>query len=133
FGPDSAMWLDWLDAELPNLRAALEWLQAGEDVGGLAEMAMALGQLWLSRGHVEEGSRWVGTVLSALPSSPVEPSLHADLLLLGGWRALRQGALDASRCLAEESLAIVSREGLSPKRAGAALRLLGDLEDRLTN
>lgn len=127
------MWLDWLDAELPNLRAALEWLQVEGDRGGLAEMAMALGQLWLSRGHVEEGSRWVGTVLGALPGSPVEPSLHADLLMLGGWLALRQGTLDASRRLAEESLAIVSREDLSPTRAGAALRLLGDIEDRLTN
>jgi predicted ATPase/DNA-binding CsgD family transcriptional regulator len=132
-GPDSARWLDWLESELPNLRSALEWLQERGDVSTLAEMAQDLGPLWLSRGHVEEGSRWVTAVLGASGSTPIEPPLHADLLLLGGWLALRQGTLDVSRQLAGESLAIASRPEMSPQRAGAALRLLGDVEDRLTN
>ena len=55
-GADQTDWLERLDIEHDNLRAALDWLAAGESTAAAElQMAAALGRFWYVRGHIGEG------------------------------------------------------------------------------
>jgi len=131
-GPSQTAWLDWLDEEHANLRAALAWYRDHEEHAALATMVGALGTFWLVRGHLVEGLRWMRIALAAERSHTIEPSLRTDLLCTAGWLALRQGLPDASRSYAEEALA-TAQAMAQPIRVASALRLLGDIEGRAAN
>ncbi len=72
YGPTQIAWLDRLDAEHHNLRAVLGWALEcqGADVEIGVNMAVALKEFWLLRGHVSEGRRWLGKALAKAPDSP---------------------------------------------------------------
>jgi non-specific serine/threonine protein kinase len=58
-GPKQASWLDRLEAEHDNLRAALEWsLSQEKDEAGL-RLAGALSGYWHGRGYLSEGREWL--------------------------------------------------------------------------
>jgi non-specific serine/threonine protein kinase len=83
------VWLDRLETEHDNLRAALEWAVAGQYVEHGYRLAIALHWFWRVRGLVSEGRRWVETLLGI--SDVVSPSLHAALLARAGDLAMMQG------------------------------------------
>ena len=56
-GIDQSRWLDLLDAELDNLRAALAWLDS-DRLGGVV-MATSLWRFWQARNHLSEGRSWL--------------------------------------------------------------------------
>jgi predicted ATPase len=62
-------WLDRLEADHDNLRAALSWLLQLDPESGLA-LAHALTLFWYTRGHVREGRDWLVAALERAPSSP---------------------------------------------------------------
>lgn len=67
-GPDQAHWLAGLEAELGNLRAALEWaLWHGEPGIGL-RLAVALWRFWYTRGYLVEGRDWLEAALAHAPA-----------------------------------------------------------------
>jgi predicted ATPase/DNA-binding XRE family transcriptional regulator len=64
-GPDQLAWLDRLDREHDNLRAALRWAR---DTGRLElalDMAGRLWRFWGARGHWSEGLQWLDDLLAA--------------------------------------------------------------------
>jgi DNA-binding CsgD family transcriptional regulator len=63
-GPEHKPWLDRLETELANLRAALAWLEATDDRAGLLRLAAALGGLWHFRSYRVEGREWVRRALA---------------------------------------------------------------------
>lgn len=64
-GPEAAAWLERLDIEHDNLRAALTWaLEQGATETGLRLVA-ALFRFWVVRGHLREGRAWVERLLAA--------------------------------------------------------------------
>ena len=77
-GPDQAGWINRLEAEHDNFRAALAWSQeTGNRLKGLQQMQLlaglvlstlllgeALGQFWEMRGFYSEGRQWLGTILA---------------------------------------------------------------------
>jgi predicted ATPase/class 3 adenylate cyclase len=71
-GKDQKGWLDLLEGEHDNLRAALE--SSIEDGRGedACRLVAALWRFWQVRGHLAEGSHWCERVL-ALPTSGVPP------------------------------------------------------------
>lgn len=131
-GPSQTVWLDWLEVEHANLRAALDCFRQRGDVGSFAAMANALSMFWLVRGHLVEGLRWLDMVIAVEGSDAIDHPLRTDLLCAAGWLALRQGLPEVGRAWAEESLAAARAHG-RPVQVAAALRLLGDIEDRVTN
>ena len=66
-GPDAGAWLDRLEREHDNLRAALGWaLERGEAETGL-QLVAAVFRFWMVRGHLREGRAWVERLLALEP------------------------------------------------------------------
>src|SRR4030067_258130 len=65
WGPGQPAWLDEIEAELGNLRAALAWslVTKGEAAAGLRLWA-ALSRFWDIRGHITEGRSMATGLLS---------------------------------------------------------------------
>jgi predicted ATPase/DNA-binding CsgD family transcriptional regulator len=131
-GSASTTWLDRLQTEHANLSVALEWYAKQGDATAVATMANALSTYWQVRGYVDEGSRWMQTAIALDGFDAVDPAPRADMLCRAGWLALRQGRSPEMRAYGEESLAIALAEA-DHARTGAALRLLGEIEDRAAN
>jgi predicted ATPase/DNA-binding CsgD family transcriptional regulator len=101
-GAHQGTWLERLDAEHGNIRAALGWsLDGGDAVLGL-RLAGVLGGFWYKRGHLSEGRRWLERGLAGSSASPAGERARA--LDQAGWMALYQGDLGAAVALLEESL-----------------------------
>jgi predicted ATPase/DNA-binding SARP family transcriptional activator len=77
-----AHWLERLDQEHANLRAALGWaIEAGEADAAL-EMAAGLWRYWQLRGHLAEGRTWLTRALDLAGSTPL-PRVRALIGLAG--------------------------------------------------
>ena len=73
-----------LDAEVPNLRAALAHTLGSGQGGTALRIAGALGWYWYRRGYVAEGRQWLADALTAAPDAPVPvraQALLSDALL----------------------------------------------------
>jgi predicted ATPase len=121
-GPGQVQWLQTLDAEHDNLRAALEWtLSPGGDPPLALRLVAALGPFWIRRSYITEGRTWLQQALSLplpppppppTPSSPQpQPAPHPTIervraLLQAGRLALRDGDLQAASSSFQESLAL---------------------------
>ncbi len=136
-GPQQVQWLDRLEADYGNLRAALDWcLARGAGGAGNAETGLRLASLlsafWLMRGHLAEGRAVLDACLS-LPGAS-EPTLaRANALHSDGILATAQVDPPRAQALHEESLALFRRVGDQEDVAGAlenlgiVSRLRGDL------
>ncbi|MGN6431572.1 MAG: ATP-binding protein [Gaiellaceae bacterium] len=63
-GPEEADWLDQLEAELGNMRAALAWFERMQAAAALQTLSAALLPLWGERGHWREGVLWLENALA---------------------------------------------------------------------
>ena len=82
-GLDQAAWLDVLECELDNLRAALEWAITSRNAeAGLRVASITSGSMWTWRSHVPEGQRWLQRLLTT--PAEVAPSVRAKGLLAAG-------------------------------------------------
>jgi predicted ATPase len=117
------VWLDHLEREHDNLRAALTWSVANGSVDEELRLATALGVFWDLRGHLSEGrTRLLEAIARGEKSTP--PALLAEALLRAGRLAQSQADLSAARRYYEESLKI--RRDLGDKEGIAwSLRRLG--------
>src|SRR5579859_8002803 len=87
---DKRRWLDWLEADHDNLRAALDWAVVhGETVAAL-RLVNGLWRFWQMRGYLVEGTRRTRQALE-LPGAEAHPDEQADALEAAGglawWRA----------------------------------------------
>ena len=103
-GPEQAAWLEQLECELDNLRAALDWcLRSGRIVEALRATS-ALLRFWRAHGHVGEARLLLARALSAADGVPTE--IHADALWTAAQQATAQSDWDAAIPLLEEALAL---------------------------
>jgi tetratricopeptide (TPR) repeat protein len=65
-GPSQIAWLDRLEVEHDNLRAALAWCLDSAPEAGL-RLAVSLRDFWHVRHHLSEGQRWLVTLLARVP------------------------------------------------------------------
>ncbi len=101
-GADQRLWLNRLEAEHDNARAALRWaLDRGQAEHAL-RLGRAMGPLWAAHAHWREGRRWLHEALASSPEAPA--SLRAPALHQAGVLARRQGDFEAARVLFTESL-----------------------------
>jgi predicted ATPase/DNA-binding SARP family transcriptional activator/Flp pilus assembly protein TadD len=64
-GPDQEAWYERLEAELPNIRAALAHAIAKPDATAAVELAGRLQRLWQVHGRLGEGEQWLEAALAA--------------------------------------------------------------------
>jgi DNA-binding NarL/FixJ family response regulator len=126
-GPQQAAWLERLEAEHDNLRAALSWsLERGEEAELGLRVAGALGQFWYLRGYLGEGRRWLEEALAK--SSPASTAARANALHRLSFLAYLQGDLDRAQEASEEGLKLEGVEqfwNIADRRSAAAgLRLM---------
>ena len=119
-----ATWLQRLDEENGNIRAALAWsLRTGDVELGL-RMAGALVRFWSTRGHMAEGRRWLTDAMER--SSDLPAPVLAKAYYAAGYSAIGQGDYVQAKPFFEESLRL-AREAGDIRLEAASLQQLGFL------
>jgi predicted ATPase/DNA-binding SARP family transcriptional activator len=113
-GPQARYWLDRLEAEHDNLRAALERSRQVEQWERALQLASALAPFWEARSYFMEGLGWLGELL---PYAPPDTALRARALYGVGVLANRQGDSLAALEALQEALAIQGKLGDEPALA----------------
>jgi ATP/maltotriose-dependent transcriptional regulator MalT len=117
-------WLRRLEAEHDNIRVALRWLIDSGQVELAQRLCAAIGELWMHRGLLAEGRRWLSE-LRALPGTGATPApLRARLVGVAGVLALVHGDRAEAWQLLSEALA-QWREQDSPRDLAYVLLNLG--------
>lgn len=127
-GPKQMDWLERLDLEQANHRAALTWLIEHQKAAEAVRMASSLRWFWDLRGQFSEGRHWLQAALD-LPGM-VPPLDRANALMGLGVLLWRQGNYDTARLLMEESLAL-RRANADLEGIAYALQNLGNLATHL--
>jgi predicted ATPase/class 3 adenylate cyclase len=123
-GAEQLIWLETLEVEHENIRAALAWMIASDEADATARLLGALGWFWFIRGYWEEAWRWL-TMSLDMVSDPV-PELRAKALCRVGAIEIIRGNLDGPPELIQEALEIYTQ---SSDQEGIAwcLNLLGQV------
>lgn len=117
-GPLLVTWLDRLEGEHDNLRAALQWaVEIGKTEMAL-RFGIALERFWVVRGYRNEGLAFLERALGA--SAGVAIDVRAKALLAAARLAFIQSNYDVGEALAQESLMLFRELG---DRRGIALSL----------
>ncbi len=124
FRPEWDIWLERLEREDANLRAALAWCKANKDAVEIGlRLAGALSLYWFLHDEVREGGAWLEEMLARTGST--ERSVARGRALLGaGLLAWAEDDFEAASLRAEEALSIV-REAGDKRLTGRAEELLG--------
>ena len=132
-GKDQLVWLDRLEVEHDNFRAALEWSQrVGDERGSMSDpqespdspespdsrspsvelglrLAGALGGFWIIRNYYNEGYQWLEGALSRSNRAPVSAltmPARAKAIFRSGWILSLKGDKERAVKLTDESLAL---------------------------
>jgi predicted ATPase/DNA-binding CsgD family transcriptional regulator len=111
--PLQTAWLEHLEREHDNLRAALRWLLEHREIEQNREMALqlaaALAEFWRIRGYDSEGQTFLEQALAAREG--VATSVRAKILRAAGRMAIYQNDYERVEVLCEESLVIFRELG----------------------
>ena len=103
-GADQAGWLERLEAEHDNLRAALSWSLEGEDPELGLRLANALSYFWFVRGYWSEGRGWLEEALAG--NAGALPEARAKALRVLASLAVEQGDFGRGGTSAQEALTL---------------------------
>ena len=123
WGPEQAAWSARLDADHPNLLAALEWAHGRADraVDHL-RLAGALARFWTERGYLTIGRQALASALEGRDPE-ADPSAYARGLLGAGTLAIYQSAHDQARSSCTRALALFRRLGSATEIARTLVTL----------
>jgi predicted ATPase/DNA-binding CsgD family transcriptional regulator len=132
-GPATRAWLDRLERERDNLRAALNWFRECGDVERGLQLAGSLRDFWFMCGYLSEGMSHARAFLD-LPGATAAMPARVTALAAIGWLSMWMGDYQRATQLSEEGLAGAQR--LGEQRAvpflllslGMSAQLQGDVE-----
>lgn len=128
-GPTMATWLERLEIEHENLRAALRWLLEHKQATGALQIGASIYLFWYARGYLSEGRTWLHDALSLAQSvelSPTDMTTYAFVTYCAGRLAMLQGDYDTADTLLQDFLA-AARVSQHQRYIGYALTQLGHL------
>jgi predicted ATPase/class 3 adenylate cyclase len=108
--PDQAEWLDRLDLELGNLRAAIAYCLEREDLAPGIALVSSLGVFWRARGRSAEGADAMARLLG-LPAAQEATLPRAQGLAIAAYLSEHAGRYAAAEQFCEEALAIAQPAG----------------------
>jgi tetratricopeptide (TPR) repeat protein len=114
-GPDQLEWLERLEAEHDDMRAALSWALEHNEVELALRLGGALWWFWWMRSHNSEGRRWLEAAL--VMDGRGSPEVRAMALAGIGYLGLEQGDLDRAKEACEEGLELLAHEGREASEA----------------
>ncbi len=106
-GPVQLRWLDRLESEHANLRAALDYYTEHAPEKAL-RMASTLTWFWDMRGYHIEARRRLD---EALARAPAKSPSRGDALHCAAWMAWNQGDAEAAQPLLREALPLLTQQG----------------------
>lgn len=115
-------WLQAMEDDHDNLRAALQWAIRREFADAALRLTGALARLWTTHGHLSEGRRWLEEALAS--GTEPAPAVRAKALNAAGALAWMQGDHNAAITKYEEALAL-RRSLADPAGIAATLANLG--------
>ena len=137
-GEYQRLWLNWLDTEYDNIRAALAWaVEGGRQESSRVEAGLrittSLYQFWRIRDYVEEGLNWCKQ-LFAEANDEISPIVRANALVYTSLMAGIRGQIEDQMRFAEEAVLSGEVAGEAGKQAlanalgaqGYAARKVGD-------
>ncbi len=114
-------WLDRLEVEHDNLRAALEWFLGLESGEAGSRMAVALAGYWHGRGYLSEGREWLERALK----HGARDAPRFGMVLIGAARlAFAQDDFERAATLMEEAVPL-ARSARDPQAVMLSLAWLG--------
>ncbi|MGH2387840.1 MAG: ATP-binding protein, partial [Chloroflexota bacterium] len=106
-GSEQVVWLDRLESEHDNLRAALGWARESGQVALDMRLAGALGRFWWMHGHLSEGRRWLEGLVAQPGNDETEPTAPAAVVVFwAGVLAASQGDYGHAMAFYQDSLAL---------------------------
>ncbi|MPZ72504.1 MAG: tetratricopeptide repeat protein [Nitriliruptorales bacterium] len=109
-GENSGMWLDRLERDHDNFRAALRYAVEGNDPATALRLVATLWRMWQIRGHLHEGRRSAELAL-AMPGADNWPAQLAAAYEAAGGIAYWQGDLSRALPLYTRALALYRSQG----------------------
>jgi predicted ATPase/transcriptional regulator with XRE-family HTH domain len=108
-GPEQTLWLNRLDCDYDNLRAAISQALLRGDAEIAARLGGALLRYWMARSHFSEGRKWIERVLAQrenIPPLPLAKLLNGAAIL-----ASIQGDHEHASWLNEQGLEMYRASG----------------------
>ena len=124
YGPDQAMWMESVEREHGNIRAALAWLLDRDEIGMALRLSGCLQNFWVVHDHFSEGQQWLATILARSGQAPAMQRIKA--LRGAATLALRRGDYARAGAWREESLALCREIG-DPQLIAESLLTLGSV------
>jgi predicted ATPase/class 3 adenylate cyclase len=124
WGAEDAAWLDRLEQEHNNMRAALSWAIAHGEVELALRLGGALRWFWYMEGYYGEGRNWLEAMLAR--DERTSAQARARALEGVGWLANLQGDVDRAEATAKEGLKLRAEAALGEVVAADFQNVLGD-------
>lgn len=123
-GPDQGRWLDALESDYENLRAAMLWALGHDRPEEALRLGVPLSAFWEVRGYLGEGRSWLEAALASSPPSPIQ----ARALLRAATLARIQGDFAATRSFSSRALALLEQSG-DEQGIASSLTILGSVSE----
>jgi predicted ATPase/DNA-binding CsgD family transcriptional regulator len=115
-GPYQVLWLNWLEGEYDNIRAALAWsIESGQFEKGL-RITNAIYPFWTIRDYAREGLEWVEQLL-ANTDEKLSPVVHATALAYAAFLSGFRGNIQEQIRYGQEAGVLSWAVGESDKQA----------------
>jgi predicted ATPase/class 3 adenylate cyclase/Tfp pilus assembly protein PilF len=118
-GPNQLEWLERLEAEHDNMRAALSWALERKEAEVVLGLGGALSWFWSLRGYHSEGRRWLEVALAM--DGRGSPEVRAMALAGAGALASQQGDYDRAQEACEEGLELLAHQAREASEAKRCL------------
>ena len=119
FGAEQKRWLDRLEMDHDNFRAAFDWAQSTGDARRAMSLGAAFWRFWQMRGHLREGRARLDSILAMRGTGELKAEKAGALEAAGGI-AYWQGDMDAAQVFYDECLEL-ARESGDPRAVANAL------------